>query len=86
MDSNKPRNLQDEYLNQLRKDRTLVSIFLVNGIKLNGKIEAFDTYTIMLRNGVTQAVFKHAISTIIPNVDHQLRPTEGRLQPRRYEQ
>lgn len=85
MDTNKPQNLQDEYLNQLRKDQTQVSIYLVNGIRLSGKIEAFDTYTIMLRDGITQAVFKHAISSIMPNVGPQLRSTEGRLQQRHYE-
>jgi host factor-I protein len=86
MDTNKLQSLQDEYLNQLRKDHTQVSIYLVNGVRLNGKVEAFDTYTIMLKDGVTQAVFKHAISTIMPNVDSQLRTTERRLQPRRYTQ
>lgn len=63
---NKTPSLQDAFLSRLRTDQTPVSIYLVNGIKLTGKIDAFDTYTIMLKNGVTQAVFKHAISTIHP--------------------
>jgi|TARA_B100001173_G_C15817321_1_gene474641 host factor-I protein len=59
-------NLQDKFLNKLRKDKLQVSIFLVNGIKLEGIIEAFDPYTILLKNKVTQSVYKHAISTIVP--------------------
>ena len=60
-------NLQDKFLNKLRKDKQQVSIFLVNGIKLDGIIEAFDPYTILLRNKVTQSIYKHAISTIVPS-------------------
>tara|TARA_B100001564_G_scaffold213435_1_gene179520 strand:+ start:226 stop:444 length:219 start_codon:yes stop_codon:yes gene_type:complete len=60
-------NLQDKFLNKLRKEKISVSIFLVNGIKLDGVIEAFDPYTIMLRNKTTQSIYKHAISTIVPN-------------------
>jgi len=60
-------NLQDKFLNKLRKDKLQVSIFLVNGIKLEGIIEAFDPYTILLKNKVTQSVYKHAISTIVPS-------------------
>ena len=60
-------NLQDKFLNKLRKDKISVSIFLVNGIKLDGIIEAFDPYTIMLKNKMTQSIFKHAISTIVPH-------------------
>ena len=58
--------LQDPFLNILRKDRIPVSIYLVNGIKLQGQIESFDQYVVLLRNTVTQMVYKHAISTIVP--------------------
>ncbi|MGB4498548.1 MAG: RNA chaperone Hfq [Methylococcaceae bacterium] len=63
----KSQNLQDNFLNILRKDHTPVSIFLVNGIKLQGKIDSFDQYVIMLKNTVSQMVYKHAISTIVPS-------------------
>ena len=59
-------NLQDKFLNKLRKEKITVSIFLVNGIKLEGIIEAFDQYTILLKNKITQSVYKHAVSTIVP--------------------
>lgn len=63
----KNQNLQDNFLNTLRKEHTPVSIFLVNGIKLQGKIDSFDQYVIMLKNTVSQMVYKHAISTIVPS-------------------
>jgi host factor-I protein len=62
----KCQNLQDTFLNTLRKEHTPVSIFLVNGIKLQGKVDSFDQYVIMLKNTVSQMVYKHAISTIVP--------------------
>jgi host factor-I protein len=62
----KGQNLQDNFLNALRKEHTPVSIFLVNGIKLQGKVDSFDQYVIMLKNTVNQMVYKHAISTIVP--------------------
>lgn len=58
--------LQDPFLNTLRKERIPVSIYLVNGIKLQGHIDSFDQYVVLLRNSVTQMVYKHAISTIVP--------------------
>jgi host factor-I protein len=58
--------LQDPFLNALRKERIQVSIYLVNGIKLQGVVESFDQYVILLRNTITQMVYKHAISTIVP--------------------
>ena len=58
--------LQDPFLNILRKDRIPVSIYLVNGIKLQGQIESFDQYVVLLRHTVTQMVYKHAISTVVP--------------------
>jgi host factor-I protein len=62
----KNQNLQDNFLNTLRKEHTPVSIFLVNGIKLQGRIDSFDQYVIMLKNTMVQMVYKHAISTIVP--------------------
>ena len=62
----KGHSLQDPYLNALRKERIPVSIFLVNGIKLQGQIESFDQFVILLKNTVSQMVYKHAISTIVP--------------------
>ncbi len=62
----KSQNLQDNFLNTLRKEHTPVSIFLVNGIKLQGRVDSFDQYVIMLKNTVNQMVYKHAISTIVP--------------------
>ncbi len=65
-------NLQDKFLNKLRKDKIVVSIFLVNGIKLEGVIESFDQYTILLKNKITQSVYKHAVSTIVPTQETKL--------------
>ena len=62
----KGQSLQDPFLNTLRKERIPVSIFLVNGIKLQGQIESFDQYVVLLKNTVTQMVYKHAISTVVP--------------------
>lgn len=58
--------LQDPFLNALRKEHIQVSIYLVNGIKLQGYIESFDQYVVLLKNSVTQMVYKHAISTVVP--------------------
>ena len=63
----KGQSLQDPFLNALRKDRVPVSVFLVNGIKLQGQIESFDQFVILLRNTVSQMVYKSAISTIVPS-------------------
>jgi host factor-I protein len=62
----KGQTLQDPFLNALRKERIPVSIFLVNGIKLQGQIESFDQYVVLLKNTVSQMVYKHAISTVVP--------------------
>lgn len=59
--------LQDAFLNELRKEKVPVSIFLVNGIKLHGMIDSFDQYVVMLKNSITQMVYKHAISTVVPS-------------------
>ncbi len=63
----KGQNLQDNFLNALRKEHIPVSIFLVNGIKLQGKVDSFDQYVVMLKNTSNQMVYKHAISTIVPS-------------------
>ena len=57
--------LQDPFLNILRKEHVPVSIYLVNGIKLQGQIDSFDQFVVLLRNAVSQMVYKHAISTIV---------------------
>ena len=62
----KGQTLQDPYLNALRKERVQVSIYLVNGIKLQGQIESFDQFVVLLKNTVSQMVYKHAISTAVP--------------------
>ena len=64
--SAKGQTLQEPFLNALRKERIPVSIYLVNGIKLQGQIESFDQFVVLLRNTVSQMVYKHAISTIVP--------------------
>ena len=63
----KGQNLQDPFLNALRKERVPVSIYLVNGIKLQGQVESFDQCVVLLKNAVSQMVYKHAISTIVPS-------------------
>ncbi len=62
----KGHTLQEPFLNALRKERIPVSIYLVNGIKLQGHIESFDSFVVLLRNSVSQMVYKHAISTVVP--------------------
>lgn len=74
------QSLQDPFLNALRKERIPVSIFLVNGIKLQGQIESFDQFVVLLRNTVSQMVYKHAISTVVParNIKMPVTPDEGK--------
>ncbi len=62
----KGQTLQEPFLNALRKERIPVSVYLVNGIKLQGQVESFDQFVVLLRNAVSQMVYKHAISTIVP--------------------
>jgi host factor-I protein len=62
----KGQTLQEPFLNALRKERVPVSIYLVNGIKLQGQIESFDQFVVLLKNSVSQMVYKHAISTVVP--------------------
>ena len=63
----KGQMLQEPYLNALRREHVPVSIFLVNGIKLQGQIESFDQFVVLLRNSVSQMIYKHAISTVVPS-------------------
>ena len=63
----KGQSLQDPFLNALRKEKVPVSIYLVNGIKLQGQIDSFDQFVVLLRNSVNQMVYKHAISTVMPS-------------------
>lgn len=73
----KGQTLQEPFLNALRRERVPVSIYLVNGIKLQGQVESFDAYVVLLRNTVSQMVYKHAISTIVPARPVQMETTEG---------
>ena len=75
--SNKGQLLQDPFLNALRREHIPVSIYPVNGIKLQGQIESFDQYVVLLRNTVTQMVYKHAISTIVPGRAVNFTAVEG---------
>jgi host factor-I protein len=72
----KGHSLQDPFLNALRKERIPVSIFLVNGIKLQGQVESFDQFVILLKNSVSQLVYKHAVSTIVPARNVKLPRTD----------
>ena len=83
----KGQSLQDPYLNALRRERIPVSIYLVNGIKLQGQIESFDQFVILLKNTVNQMVYKHAISTVVPahsvahhNANQQQQHQQGQQQ------
>jgi len=62
----KGQSLQDPFLNMLRKEKVPVSIYLVNGIKLQGQVDSFDQFVVLLKNTVNQMVYKHAISTVVP--------------------
>ena len=68
----KGQSLQDPFLNALRRERVPVSVYLVNGIKLQGQVESFDQYVVLLKSTVIQMVYKHAISTIMPSAPVQL--------------
>ena len=72
----KSQILQEPFLNTLRKEKIPVSIYLVNGIKLQGQVDSFDQYVIILKNTVNQMVYKHAISTIVPSKTVKMQ-TEG---------
>jgi host factor-I protein len=76
----KGQSLQDPFLNALRRERVPVSIYLVNGIKLQGTIESFDQFVVLLRNTVSQMVYKHAISTVVPARNVRVGPGGGYVQ------
>lgn len=81
----KGQTLQDPFLNALRKEKVSVSIYLVNGIKLQGQVESFDQFVVLLKNTVSQMVYKHAISTVVPARNVKLTAdggaTTGAVQP-----
>lgn len=70
----KGQSLQDPFLNALRRERVPVSVYLVNGIKLQGTVESFDQFVVLLRNTVSQMVYKHAISTVVPSRNVRMGP------------
>ncbi len=72
----KGQSLQEPFLNALRRERVPVSIYLVNGIKLQGQVESFDQFVVLLKNSVSQMIYKHAISTIVPARDVRLNGTD----------
>ena len=74
-------NLQDTFLNHLRRNKVLVTVFLVNGVKLQGMVSWFDQYSVLLRRGANvQLVYKHAVSTIMPGEPITLYEKSGRSQ------
>lgn len=73
----KGQSLQEPYLNALRRERVPVSIYLVNGIKLQGVVESFDQFVVLLKNTVSQMIYKHAISTVVPSRAVRLPETNG---------
>jgi len=79
---NKPaQNIQDTFLNTVRKDKTPITIYLVSGVKLTGKIRSFDKYSVLLENNSQeQLIFKHAISTVVSNrsvMHSEVRPASA---------
>ena len=71
--NNKSQNLQDNYLNQLRKDKVQVIVYLTNGVRLRGVVKGFDNFVILLKETSQQLIYKHAVSTIIPERDIDLK-------------
>ena len=68
MDAKPAQNIQDTFLNTVRKDKSPITIYLVSGVKLTGKIRSFDKYSVLLENNnQEQLIFKHAISTVVSN-------------------
>ncbi|MED4311475.1 RNA chaperone Hfq [Heyndrickxia coagulans] len=75
---NKAINIQHQYLNQLRKDGTVVTVFLMNGFQLRGQVKGFDNFTVLIEtDGKQQLVFKHAISTFQPQKNVQINFEEN---------
>ena len=73
----KGQTLQEPFLNALRRERIPVSIYLVNGIKLQGQVESFDQFVVLLKNSVSQMVYKHAISTVVPSRNVSIGEDDG---------
>lgn len=73
MSNSKSQSLQDNYLNQLRKDKMPVVIYLTNGVRLKGVVKAFDNFVILLKESTQQLIYKHAVSTIVPERDIDIR-------------
>jgi len=73
MSTTKSQSLQDNYLNQLRKDKMPVIVYLTNGVRLKGTIKGFDSFVILLKDANQQLVYKHAVSTIVPERDLDIR-------------
>ena len=73
MSNTKSQGLQDNYLNQLRKDKLPVIVYLTNGVRLKGVVKAFDNFVILLKDANQQLVYKHAVSTIVPERDIDIR-------------
>lgn len=75
----KSQNLQDAFLNQLRKDKTSVVIYLTNGVRLKGIIKGFDNFVVLLKEATEQLIYKHAISTILPEKAVEIKFEESEL-------
>ncbi len=73
MSNSKSQSLQDNYLNQLRKDKTPVVIYLTNGVRLKGVVKAFDNFVILIKESTQQLIYKHAVSTVVPEKDVDIR-------------
>lgn len=85
MESKPAQNIQDTFLNTVRKDKSPITIYLVSGVKLTGKIRSFDKYSVLLENNAQeQLIFKHAISTVVSGrvAAHVENRPEGRPEPR----
>ncbi|SFS17425.1 RNA-binding protein Hfq [Granulicella pectinivorans] len=81
MDSKPAQNIQDTFLNTVRKDKSPITIYLVSGVKLTGKIRSFDKYSVLLENNSQeQLIFKHAISTVVSG--RSASHGEGKSEPR----
>lgn len=77
--ADKSQNLQDKFLNKIRKDKMSVTVFLVNGVKLQGIITWFDNFSMLLRrDSHSQLIYKHAISTIMPSAPVRLQDEDGK--------
>ena len=71
------RSLQDTFLNQLRKEKVPLTLFLMNGVRLKGTIKSFDNFVVLLKDATQQLIYKHAISTIVPDRDIKLDSSDS---------